>query len=286
VGKIRLALAPMCNHWWNVTLYATSRGLTSSPMPYGSRLVQIDFDFVDHQLHINADDGSRRSVELFARSVADFYYELMARLRSLEIDVSIWPVPVEVQDRIPFDQDQAHAAYNAEHAQRCWRILAQAARVLQVFRSRFTGKASPVHFFWGSFDLAVTCFSGRRAPEHSGSPNVARFVMREAYSHELSACGFWPGAGLGFPAFYAYAYPEPADYQEYPVKPADAYYYPDLREFILPYDTVRNAQSPDEIILSFLQSTYEGAANLGEWDRKSLEWHNQPMAERPVTTRG
>jgi Family of unknown function (DUF5996) len=271
VGKIRLALAPMCNHWWQVPLYLTSRGLTTSPMPYGTLSFQIDFDFIDHRLHIETSDGARRSFELGPRSVADFLYEITAQLRSLGIEVAIWPVPVEVEDRTPFEHDHQHAAYDPDYAHRHWRLLLQVNRVLTAFRCRFTGKASPVHFFWGSFDLAVTRFSGRRAPEHPGAPNVARFVMRESYSHEVSSCGFWAGTGLGMAAFYAYAYPEPEGFKAYPIQPSQAYYSPEFRLFVLPYDAVRTAVSPDEALLAFLQTTYEAAANLATWDRAALE---------------
>ncbi len=271
VGKIRLALTPMCNHWWQTTLYVTARGLTTSPIPYRALSFQIDFDFIDHELHIETSHGAKESVALFPRSVADFYEELMARLHSLGIDAAIWTVPVEIVDRTPFEQDRGHAAYDPDYAQRFWRALVQVDRVLKEFRSRFTGKVSPVHFFWGSFDLAVTRFSGRRAPEHPGAPNVARFVMREAYSHEVSSCGFWPGAGLGRPAFYAYAYPAPEGFGEYPVQPGEAHYNAGFGEFLLPYDAVRTASAPDEALLAFLQSTYEAAANLARWDRASLE---------------
>ncbi len=271
VGKIRLALSPMCNHWWQITLYVTARGLTTSPIPYGSLDFQIDFDFIDHELHIETSAGTKQSMGLFPRSVADFYRELMAQLRSAGIDAAIWTVPVELEDRTPFERDDKHAAYDPEYAQRWWRSLVQADRVLKVFRSRFTGKVSPVQVFWGSFDIAVTRFSGRRAPEHPGAPNVARFVMREAYSHEVSSCGFWPGAGLGRPAFYAYAYPTPEGFGKYPVQPGEAYHHTELGEFLLPYDAVRTSPWPDETLLAFLQSTYEAAANLAKWDRASLE---------------
>jgi Family of unknown function (DUF5996) len=271
VGKIRLALAPMCNHWWQVPLYLTSRGLTTSPMPYGTLSVQIDFDFIDHRLHIETSDGARRSFELAHHSVADFLNEIQGQLRSLGIEVPIWTVPVEVADRTPFEHDHQHAAYDPEYAHRHWRLLLQVDRVLTAFRCRFTGKASPVHFFWGSFDLAVTRFSGRRAPAHPGAPNVARFVMRESYSHEVSSCGFWAGAGLGMPAFYAYAYPEPEGFKAYPIQPSQAYYNTQLGDFILPYEAVRTAASPDEVLLAFLQTTYEAEANLAKWDRTSLE---------------
>jgi len=271
IGKIRLGLAPMINHWWQVPLYVTSRGLTTSPIPYGSRIFQIDFDFLAHEMYIVTDTGQNRSVVLKPHSVADFYKETMDALRSLGIEVTIWTTPVEVQDRIPFEQDTKHAAYDPEYAQRLRKVLVQADRIMKKFCSGFIGKISPVHFFWGAFDLAVTRFSGRRAPEHPGVPNIARFVMVEAYSHEVSSCGFWPGAGLGMPAFYAYAYPEPDGLKEYPVQPEEAYYHADLGEFLLPYDAVRTAPSPDEKLVSFLESTYDAAAKLGKWDRASLE---------------
>ena len=272
IGKVRLALAPMINHWWQVTLYVTSRGLTTSPMAYGTRTVQIEFDFLDHQLRIETSDGDCRSLTLAPRSVAEFYSETMAALKSLGIAVSIWSTPVEVEDRTPFEQDDKHAAYDADYAQRFWRVLVQTDRILTEFRSRFIGKVSPVHFFWGACDMAVTRFSGRSAPEHPGAPNVARFVAREAYSHEVSSCGFWPGGGaVAMPVFYAYAYPEPEGFKEYPIQPREAFYSPEMREFMLPYDTVRTATSPDSVLLAFLQSTYEAAANLSQWERAKLE---------------
>ncbi len=271
VGKIRLALAPMTNHWWQVPLYVTCRGLTTSPIPYGTRTFQIDFDFIDHRLRIETSEGARRSFELAPRSVADFLDEITVQLRALGIEVAIWTVPVEIADRTPFEQDHHHAAYDSDYAQRQWRLLVQADRVFTLFRARFTGKVSPVHFFWGAFDLAVTRFSGRRAPAHPGTPNVARFVMLESYSHEVSSCGFWAGAGLGMPAFYAYAYPEPDGFRTYPIQPAQASYNPDIGEFLLPYEAVRTAASPDETLLAFLQTTYEAAANLAHWDRAALE---------------
>jgi len=271
IGKIRLRLAPMTNHWWQVALYVTSRGFSTSPVPYGSHIFQIDFDFLAHEMRITTDTGDMRSVALASRSVADFHAETMHALRSMGIDVHIWTTPVEIPDRTPFERDRVHAAYDPEYAQRFWRVLVQADRVLKEFRSRYVGKASPTHFFWGAFDVAVTRFSGRRAPEHPGSPNVGRSVMVEAYSHEVSSCGFWPGAGLGIPAFYAYAYPEPEGFKEWPVRPAEACYHRDFREFILPYDAVRMAESPDRTLLAFFQTTYEAAAIPGQWDRASLE---------------
>jgi hypothetical protein len=273
VGKIRLALVPQINHWWNSTLYVTPRGLTTSTMPYGTRTFEISFDFLDHHLQIETSDGITRRIALVPRSVADFYQDVMGTLHEIGIEVRIWTRPQEVQEPIPFEQDYNHAAYDPEYAQRLWRILVQADRVMTVFRSRFIGKSSPVHFFWGSFDLAVTRFSGRRAPEHPGGvPNMADWVTREAYSHEVSSCGFWPGGGAVVePVFYAYAYPAPEGFQDYPIQPKEAFYSSQMQEFILPYEAVRQADNPDEILLTFLQSTYEAAANLGNWDRAALE---------------
>jgi hypothetical protein len=271
VGKIRLALTPLVNHWWNVPLYVGTRGLTTSPMPYGSGTFEILFDFLAHELRIEVCDGSSRTLPLAPRSVADFYRETMAALSDLDIDVQIWTTPVEVPDPIPFERDTVHHIYDTHHAQRFWRALVQADRVLTEFRSRFLGKVSPVHFFWGSFDLAVTRFSGRPAPPHPGAPNVADSVTREAYSHEASSCGFWPG-GFGYDAsFYAYAYPQPEGFAEYQVQPSEAFYSKELGEFMLPYEAVRSASSPEQTLLSFLQSTYEAAADLAKWDRASLE---------------
>ena len=272
VGKIRLTLTPPVNHWWNTTLYITPRGLTTSAMYYKDRYLQIDFDFIDHLLLIQTTDYSTKSIALRPRSVADFYQETMAALESLEMPVTIWTTPVELQDRTPFELDQKHASYDPEYAQRVWRILAQASRVLTEFRCRFIGKVSPVHFFWGAFDLAVTRFSGRTAPSHPGAPNMARFVAVEAYSHEVSSCGFWPGGGpVNEPAFYAYAYPEPQGFKDYTIQPKEAFYHTGMGEFLLPYDVVRNSKSPDEVLLSFLQSTYEAAAICAKWDRHALE---------------
>jgi hypothetical protein len=273
VGKTRLALAPMENHWWQVALYVTPRGLTTSSIPHGERAFTIDFDFIDHTLWMRASDGATRRIALAARSVADFYAEYMAVLRSLGLDVTLRPVPVEVQTAIPFAEDREHGTYDPAPANRCWRILLQTHRVLQRFRGRFLGKASPVHFFWGSFDLAATRFSGRPAPRHGGgAPNCPDYVMVEAYSHECSSCGFWPGAGpVGEPAFYAYAYPEPAGYADHAVRPAGAYYHREMREFVLPYEVVRTASTPDEALLEFAQSTYEAAAEHADWDRGALD---------------
>jgi hypothetical protein len=276
VGKIRLALCPAVNHWWHTTLYLTPRGLTTGPMPYGERTFQMDFDFLTHRLDVTTANGQTRSIPLMPRSVADFYQETMTTLADLRLSISIWTTPVEVEDRTPFEEDHGHASYDPEYAQRCWRILLQAHRVLTQFRGRFLGKASPVHFFWGSFDLAASRFSGRSAPQHPGAPHLARYVAVEAYSQEVSSCGFWPGAGLGTPAFYAYAYPEPQGFREYEVRPSEAYYHDTLREFILPYDAVRTATMPDDALLAFAQTTYEAAATAGNWDRQALERAQPP----------
>lgn len=274
VGKIRMAQAPMINHWWQVPLYVTTSGLTTSPIPYQTRTFEMAFNFLDHSLDVTTSEGRRRSVALEPKSVAAFYRETMAALRALGIDVTIWTTPVEVPDRTPFEEDERPRAYDPDSAQRLWRILVQIDRVLKQFRARFTGKASPVHFFWGAFDIAATRFSGRRAPEHPGAPNVARSVMVEAYSHEVSSAGWWPGGGLvQEPAFYAYAYPEPEGFADYPVRPEQAFYSSELGEFLLPYEAVRISPTPDDTLLAFLQSTYEAAADLAGWDRAALERH-------------
>lgn len=274
VGKIRMALAPKINHWWHSTLYVTPRGLTTSTIPYGTRTFEIQFDFLDRHLHIETSDGITRTIALVPRSVADFYQDVMGTLQAIGIEVRIWTMPQEVQEPIPFEQDNEHAAYDPEYAERFWRILAQTDRVMKVFRSRFIGKCSPVHFFWGSCDLAVTRFSGRRAPQHPGGiPNMADWVTREAYSHEVSSCGFWPGGGTVVePVFYAYAYPAPEGFKDYPIQPKEAFYSLEMQEFILPYEAVRQAENPDEVLLSFLQTTYDAAANLGNWERAALEY--------------
>ncbi len=276
VGKTRLALAPMENHWWQIALYVTPRGLTTSAMPSRTRTLAVDFDFLDHQLYVRTSDGATRAIPLVPQSVAEFFAAYQAVLRSLDVDVHILPRPVEVVTAIPFAQDREHASYDADAAQRCWRVLVQADRVLKRFRGRFQGKSSPVHFFWGSFDLAATRFSGRPAPRHpGGAPNCADYVMVEAYSHECASCGFWPGSREGGPlqepAFYAYAYPEPEGFADRPVRPAGAYYHREMREFILPYDAVRRSATPDDDVLAFVQSTYEAAADQARWDRAALE---------------
>ncbi len=273
VGKIRLTQSPWVNHSWHVTLYVTTRGLTTSPIPYGLRTFQLDFDFVAHELSIQTSDGGLSGLPLEPQSVASFYRRLMHEMGRLDLHVDIHAKPNEVPDPVRFDRDESHAAYDREFANRFWRILVQADRVFKLFRARFIGKCSPVHFFWGAADLAVTRFSGRQAPEHPGGiPNLPDRVTREAYSHEVSSCGFWPGGGaVADPAFYSYAYPAPAGFSDATIKPAAAFYSKDLREFILPYEAVRRAESPDDTLLEFLQSTYEAAANLAHWDRASLE---------------
>jgi len=273
VGKVRLAHAPMVNHWWQVPLYVTCRGLTTSPIPYDSRSFQVDFDFLDHTLRLQTSRGESDTMGLGPRTVADFYTELMGRLRGLGLETRIWAMPVEIPGAVPFEQDQAHAAYDPEYVTRFWRILVQVERVFTRFRGQFLGKASPVHFFWGSFDLAVTRFSGRAAPRlTSDSPNLGAWVMQEAYSHEVSSCGFWPGnGGFGKAAFYSYAYPEPQGFASARMLPDATYYDQELGQHILPYDAVRQARSPDDDLMRYLLSTYEAAADLGQWDRAGLE---------------
>ena len=278
VGKIRLARTPWLNHSWHTTLYVTSRGLTTSPIPYEGSTFELEFDFIGHRLDLRSSDGGRDEVPLRPQSVAAFYNLVMDALRRLHLEVRITRKPSEVVDPIPFAEDESHGSYDAEFAQRFWRALVQADRVFKIFRSRFIGKASPVHYFWGAGDLAVTRFSGRRAPEHPGGiPNLPDWVTREAYSHEVSSCGFWPGGGaIDYPAFYSYAYPEPSGFADVPVKPEGAFYSRDYREFILPYERVARAPSPDNTLLEFLQSSYEAAATLGGWDRTALEVGRTP----------
>lgn len=274
VGKTRLALAPMENHWWQCTLYVTERGLTTTPMPAGARLLTVDFDFVDHLLVMRTADGARLQFPLAGGlSVAQFHAQYTRAQRELGFAPSILARPVEVKEAIPFAQDETHAAYDREAVERWWRALVQVDRVFKRFRSGFIGKQSPAHFFWGSFDLATTRFSGRPAPRHPGGvPNCADYVMVEAYSHECSSVGFWPGGGpVEKAAFYAYAYPEPEGYAGHPVRPSAAWYHADAREFLLPYEAVRTSVDPDSTLLEFLQSTYEAAATLGRWDRAALE---------------
>jgi hypothetical protein len=271
VGKVRLALEPMVNHWWQVPLYVSARGLTTSLMHAGPTGVEIEFNLVDHVLDMRTTDGRSRHVPLEPRSVASFYEATMAALSDLGVRVTIFPRPVEVVEAIPFADDEQHHAYDAAAVHRFWLALVQAHRVMARFRAGFAGKASPVHFFWGGSDLAVTRFSGRRAPKHPGGvPNCADWVMELAYSHEVSSCGFWPG-GTAEGTFYSYAYPEPDGYAAWPVTPDAAYYDGDLGEFLLPYAAVRTAEEPDATLLSFFESTYEAAADLGGWDRTALE---------------
>ena len=279
VGKVRLALTPRANHWWNVPLYVNARGLTTSPIPYGQRIFEVHFDFVEHKLVIQINDGVTRSIPLAPRSVADFYQEFMATLRSLGLEVKIWKMPVEVPDPVPFDQDRLHASYDPEYAQRFWRILVSADEVFKKFSARFLGKASPVHFFWGAMDLAVTRFSGRRAPERNDPDPVLRRIMSEAYSHEVISAGWWPGGnGVNDAAFYAYTAPVLDGFGKQAVRPQSAYYDSSLGEFLLLYDDMRRAPSPTTALLEFLQSTYEAGATLGKWDREALERRDQPAA--------
>jgi Family of unknown function (DUF5996) len=294
IGKIRVALAPKMNHWWHSTLYVTPRGLTTGTMPAGLRSFQITFDFLKHQLLIETSDGMMRTIALAPRSVAAFYRAVMTTLKDMGIEVEIWTMPQEIADPIPFEQDdslterlrQRHAAYDPESAQRFWQILVQADLLLTDFRTRYAGKCSPVHFFWGSFDLAVTRFSGRRAPEHPGGvPHMADWVTREAYSYEVSSCGFWFGGGsitsgrlyANEALFYAYAYPAPGGFKDYPIQPPAAFYRPEMQEFMLPYEAVRQADDSEAMVMAFLQSTYEAAANLGHWDRATLDY--QPVVK-------
>lgn len=273
VGKVRLVQSPWVNHQWHVTLYVTARGLTTSPIPHGVHTFQIDFDFVDHRLYIDGSDGRRRSFRLEPQPVSAFYRRVMQLLGELDLPVKINRKPNELPEAIPFDEDEIHAAYDPEYAGRFWRALVQADRVFKQFRARFAGKCSPVHFFWGSGDLAVTRFSGRRAPLHpGGAPNMPDELLREAYSHECSSCGFWPGGdNAPYPFFFSYAYPAPPGFAEAYVRPAAASWKRDLGEFVLPYDAVRESPDPDATLLEFLQSTYEAAADLAGWDRAALE---------------
>ncbi len=274
-GKVRLALTPWLNHSWHVTLYVTARGLTTSPIPWKSGSFQIDFDFLDHVLWIRTSEGHFRLLMLKPMSVAEFYEDLMIALRELGVAVAINPMPCEILDCIPFDRDTAHKSYDGEYAQRFWRVLSSAHEVFGEFRTGFLGKASPVHFFWGSFDLAVTRFSGRTAPKHPGGvPHLPNAVAQEAYSHEVSSAGFWPGGGgspVEYAAFYSYAYPAPDGFAAAKVEPDAAFFSKELGEFLLPYDDMRKARDPDMALMEFLVGTYEAAANLAKWVRKALE---------------
>jgi hypothetical protein len=280
VGKARLALTPLQNHWWNVPLYVSARGLTTSAMFYEGALLDIEFDFVSHDLHFRISSGANLSVPLRPQSVADFYKEFQGCLAALGVSVEIHPVPVEIANPIPFAEDRTHASYDAEFAHRFWRILSNADRLFKVFASNFLGKISPVHFFWGSFDLAVTRFSGRSAPPRAG----ADLITREAYSHEVISAGFWPGnGGFGEPAFYCYAAPSPAGLDKEAIRPRAGYFDPKLGEFLLKYDDVRADALPGDALLEFLQSTYEAAANLAKWDRQALERDpaTDPFSQKP-----
>jgi hypothetical protein len=273
IGKIRLARSPWLNHSWHVVLYVTARGLTTSPIPDGTRSFQIDLDFIDHAVRISASDGATRQLALAGQSVASFYAAIMDDLAQLGIRIAIDEMPNELPEPIRFSQDRGHASYDPDAVRRFFQILVNADRVFKQFRTGFIGKASPVHFFWGSFDLAVTRFSGRRAPLHPGGlPHLSDAVAREAYSHEVSSAGFWPGSGaIDYPAFYSYAYPEPSGFRTAQVRPAAAFFSEALGEFILPYDAVRTAPAPEQALLEFLQTTYEAAANAAKWDRDALE---------------
>jgi hypothetical protein len=271
VGKVRLANTPLMNHWWNVVLYVSARGLTTGLIPYADKGFSIDFDFIDHQLIVSTTGGDRRTIALRPCLIADFYREVMGVLDMLGLSTEIWPMPVEIEGAIPFDTDKSHVAYDGEQAHQFWLALVHMNRVFEVFRSRFVGKVSPVHFFWGALDLAVTRFSGRTAPKHpGGAPNCGPHVMWEAYSHEVSSAGYWPGPD-GEGVFYSYAYPEPRGYRDASVSPAPASFDEGLGEFTLPYTAVREAADPDAVLLEFLQSTYDAAADMGNWDRAALE---------------
>lgn len=271
VGKIRMQYAPPVNHWWHVTLYVTTRGLGTSAIPCGLRSFSIDFDFVNHRLDVAASDGQSAGFKLEPMTVAAFYQRTKETIESLGIDVSINTKPSEVENPIPFEKDEEHCSYDADAAHNFWHALVHIDRVFQKFRSRFLGKVSPVHFFWGSFDHAVTRFSGRAAPEHPGVPILPDWVTREAYSHEVSSAGFWPGGPAMDAMFYSYAYPTPEGFSEQKVRPDAAFFSKDFGEFILPYEAVRASDNPEETLMEFLQSTYEAAANLLHWDRKALE---------------
>jgi hypothetical protein len=278
-GKVRIALTPLINHWWNATFRVTSRGLALRATPYAEGTFDVLFDFVDHQLRVVTSGGRAESFALRPMTVADFYGAFMRTLTGLGIGVRIWTMPGEIENAIPFEQDTAHAQYDSAYIRKFHQTLLSADRVMNEFRSRFLGKASPVHFFWGSFDLAVTRFSGHTAPPPKGkTPNVAGWVMAEAYSHEVASCGFWPGnGGYGRAAFYVYAYPEPEGYGDTRLQTGGAFYDTNLGQFILPYDDVRQAGDPEALLLGFLQETYAAAADLAKWDRPALERARVPQ---------
>jgi Family of unknown function (DUF5996) len=279
VGKVRLALTPRTNHWWNVPLYVSARGLTTSLIPYGARSFEAEFDFIEHKLRLRTSNGQSGQLALAPRTVADFYAEFMGALNALGIDVTIWKMPVEIAGPIPFDKDHAHASYDAASVEKFWRILVSVDEVFKMFCSRFVGKTSPVHFFWGSFDLAVTRFSGRRAPPRNDADPVLRKIMREAYSHEVSSAGFWPGGGETDAAFYCYAAPQPEGFEKQAVRPGKAFYHSGMGEYILMYEDVRQASSPTTALLEFLQSGYEAAATTGQWNREALDRPLETAAE-------
>jgi hypothetical protein len=276
VGKVRMALTPPINQCWNVTLYPTVRGVTTGPMAHGTRMVQIDFDFIEHVLGVETGEGERRTIPLKPMTVATFYRQVMTALEDLGTPVHIWTMPMEIAQPIAFELDSTHKDYDAEFAQRFWRILLQTTRVFTIFRSRFQGKVSPIHLFWGALDLACTRFSGRTAPEHPSMPGLPDRVTRDAYSHEVSSCGFWPGAPGIEPFFYSYAYPEPPGYADTPIAPAEAAFNRTMGEFVFPYEAMRESPDPDAALLQFLQSTYEAAANCAHWDRDTLEVPSKP----------
>ncbi|HXS13964.1 MAG TPA: DUF5996 family protein [Acidobacteriaceae bacterium] len=279
VGKVRLALTPPLNQTWNVTLYPTVRGFTTLPMWHGTRVLEIDFDLLNHELHAQCSNGAREVIKLQPMTVADFYGKVMAALDALGTPVKIWTQPMEMESAIPFEKDETHKAYDAEIVQRFWRILLQTERVFAIFRARFTGKVSPIHLFWGAMDMACTRFSGRTAPEHASMPGLPDRVTRDAYSHEVSSVGFWPGTKDVGAFFYGYAYPEPKSYREYKVSPKEARFDEAFGEFVFPYEVMRKMEDPDGALLDFLQSTYEAAANLAKWDRAALEVSAQRTAD-------
>jgi len=286
VGKLRVAQSPWINHSWHVSLRVTARGLSTLTIPHGKRTFQVDLDFIDHQVRVHTDEGRSNSLELQPQSVAQFHGRLMGILEELGVPVAIHAKPSELEDAVPFHEDEAHRAYDAEYASRFWRVLVQCQRVLETFRARFRGKSSPVHFFWGNMDIALTRFSGREAPRHPGGrPNLPDRVLRDAYSHECSECGFWPGGEeYPEPVFYSLAYPEPSGFRTAAVAPEVARYSQELKEFVLPYENVRRSSDPDAKALEFLQSAYEAAANLGGWDRAALEYPLRPERRGPART--
>lgn len=267
IGKIKLQLVPFKNHWWNISFLPTIYGFTTGIIYYKNRCFEIDFDFLFHKINIKLDDGTIENIELRSDSVSNYYKEIKEKFSNLGIEIEIWPVPVEIEYRLPFNKDNLYRAYHTEYMVSLQKIIVQVTKIMETFRARFTGKASPVHFFWGAFDMAVTFFSGKPAPEHPGVPNVGKKVMVEAYNAELASFGFWPGMGLGEPAFYAYSYPEHPGYNEYQMKVEGAYYHDILREFILPYSTIIHKDNPEQEILNFFISAYRASETSGNWDK-------------------